>query len=90
MKFFTGTNVNIILDTGINVASASSAKINYKKPSGATGSWTASVSGNNVTYETLVSDINESGIWMLQTEVVISGDTLKGDFAKFKVFASLV
>ena len=56
----------IELDTGVNVSAALSAKIRYSKPSGTRGEWTASVSGNKVTYTTIDGDIDQSGDWSLQ------------------------
>jgi len=65
----------IALDSG----DVQSAKITFKRPDKTTGEWTATVVGDALEYETLESDINQSGIWVLQPEVTfISGATIPG------------
>lgn len=66
----------ISLETGIDtLASASVKKILYKKPSGATGEWTAVVNGTKLIYDVQANDIDESGTWQLQAFIVIDGRT---------------
>ncbi len=65
--------------TGISNAdlmSASATEVHYRKPSGATGSWTATISGQTLVYEFSNGDIDEPGKWMFQSYVVIG--SLKG------------
>ena len=69
----------IELDTLIDLSGASSPVINYKKPSGVVGEWTAVVSGTKLTYEVAEGDINQAGIWRLQGECIIDSRTAKTD-----------
>jgi len=62
----------IALDTSIDISTASTAEIKYKKPSGATGTWVGSASDTEVQYTTISGDINEVGIWSLQAHVVLA------------------
>ena len=44
-------------------------KLNYQKPSGTTGSWTATLSTQYAQYQTVSGDLDESGIWYIQPEL---------------------
>lgn len=64
--------VTIRLNLGIDISAAGTAKIHWKKPSGAAGEWTA-VKDNpaigTITYTTVAaSDLDESGIWYFNGE----------------------
>lgn len=80
------------LNTGIDIDAATTANIHYKKPSGATGSFTgATASTYYVTYTTTgAGDIDESGIWELQAYVITPSWTLRGTIAKVRVIEAIV
>ncbi len=62
--------------TGIDNAdltTASVKEIHYRKPSGVTGSWTATVTDESLIYDLQNGDIDEPGKWMFQAYVVIGG-----------------
>lgn len=71
---YNGTNITITLHANHNLSNPTTCKIFYKKPSGAIGSWTATMVGNDqITYVTLSGDIDLPGVWVLQGYVVKSG-----------------
>lgn len=59
-----------------DLASADETKILYRKPSGITGSWNATVNGTDLTYNLVDGDIDERGMWQFQSYVLVG--TLKG------------
>jgi hypothetical protein len=62
-------------DTGESLSGGSGAVLHYRKPSGTTGSWSATIDGNKITYTTLASDLDEVGVWTFQGYVVLSAWT---------------
>lgn len=72
------TLLRIQLDTGLDVTSMQAVYVGYKKPSGATGYWTA-VKGTGgdttkVYYDVTGStDLNEVGDWLFWAKVVSAG-----------------
>ena len=59
----------ISIDVGEDVSAATAAEIRYRKPSGASGSWPATVTGQTVRRVTASDDINEKGLWHFQAFV---------------------
>ena len=65
--------VKIELETLDTMIGATVTEIKYKKPSGVTGSWTATQDGTKLSYITAepvdsaaLDDLDESGTWYLQ------------------------
>jgi hypothetical protein len=83
--------VQFQLNTGINIATATTANIHYRKPSGTTGSFTgATASGTHVVYTTTdATQLDEAGVWELQAYVVTPSWTLRGTIAKIRVVEAL-
>lgn len=83
--------VQFKLNTGVDITAATTANIHYRKPSGATGSFTGATSDTTyVTYTTVASDIDEDGEWELQAYVVTAAWTLRGTIATVRVVEALV
>lgn len=82
MSGIKGTRQTISLDTGIDLSSATDVEIHYKKPNGDTGEWSATVSGEKVTYKLDAGDIDRVGVWTFQPVVTIAGDLFKGSKAQ--------
>ena len=84
--------VQFKLNTGIDISAATTANILYRKPSGATGSFTGSTDSDYyVVYTTTAAgDLDESGEWELQAYVVTTDWTLRGTVAKVRVNEALV
>jgi len=64
--------------SAVPMSTAVSGVINYKKPSGATGAWTAVVDNGDgsLNYDASTSDIDEAGKWILQPEPTLGGGTV--------------
>jgi len=86
MKVYAGqTNVTITLDTDIDLSSASTTLIKWKK-TGSEGSFTATVSGTKLVYEIETNDltVGEMTIWAY---VIFSDDKIGiGEPVKIKVY----
>lgn len=74
-KYYEGSiGLTITLDTTVDLTGATIIEIHYKKPSGATGEWTASVTDTTkVQYATVDGDIDESGTWEFLAYVKTAG-----------------
>jgi len=73
---YNGTNITITLTANANLHNPGVSEIYYKKPSGQTGVWTATVQGNHsLVYTTSVGDVDILCVWVLQGKVVKSGST---------------
>jgi hypothetical protein len=74
------TMLTIRLDTGLdNLNESTTHDIDYEKPNGDTGSFTASVLGKKLVYNFEDGDIDMSGNWKFHTHVVIAGLEAWGD-----------
>lgn len=82
--------LSIKLNTAVNIAGASSLKIKYKKPSGISGEWIATmVSANGmIKYDVASSSIlDESGVWTVWAYITFAnGKSAPGDIATFQVY----
>lgn len=75
--FKTQSLLTLDAPTGFDdLVSATTTQILYRKPSGATGAWTATVDGRDLTYNIHNGDIDEVGSWQFQAYIVVGG--LKG------------
>lgn len=64
----------LTLETGIDISTASTKEILYKKPNGTTGAWTATLEGTTqVKYQMDNDDLDMAGSWTFQAYVVIGG-----------------
>ncbi len=81
------------LNTGVDLSDANVTNIHYKKPSGATGSFTGASSDTYyVVYTTAANDIDEDGEWEFQAYVENStaGYKLRGQINKVRVYEAIV
>ena len=83
--------VQFKLNTGIDISAATTANIIYRKPSGATGSFTGATDSDlYVVYTTTAADdLDEYGEWELQAYIVSPSWTLRGTVAKIRVNEAL-
>lgn len=72
MVYLNQSLLTLELETGVDLSTASSVRINYRKPSGTTGYWSATGTGTKATYNVQVGDLNEAGTWRLQVEATIA------------------
>lgn len=81
--------LSIKLATGINISGASSMKIKYRKPSGATGEWQATAFGSSGTIKydiASTSILDETGTWTVWAYITFpNGKSAPGVPDKFQV-----
>jgi len=84
---YTGDlGVQIVLDTDHALTSATRGEILYRKPSGETGVWLADiVLPTQLSYQTILGDIDESGKWTLQARVTFPGELIHGEPVSVRV-----
>jgi hypothetical protein len=66
---YTKSNIEIRLTSSDSLAGSSEANILYVKPGGIAGAWPATISGNDIVYDTELADLDIAGKWQLQAEV---------------------
>lgn len=87
---YNGTNITITLHANHNLNNPTTCRIYYKKPSGGTGYWNATMVGNDqLTYVTLDNDIDVPGVWVLQGYVLKDGTDYWTSLAQMVVEAHL-
>lgn len=78
----------IILDTGINLSTATSLKIKYKNPAGTSGEWTGVLfETTKIKYEVSTNVLTLAGSWTLWSFVTMSdGRTASGTPVELVVY----
>lgn len=66
-QYDEGTQIK--LDTKTDLTNAIVTKIKFAKPSGTSGSWSATVSEELIVHTTGSADLDELGFWVLQSYV---------------------
>lgn len=88
--FETQTLFDLILDTNVDLSSATTTNIKYTKPDGSEGTFTGiAYDTTKVKYEVQTNDLDDIGVWKFQTVVVIGGRTGYGEIVKIPVEAKL-
>lgn len=93
MIFNTQGYLSIKLDTGVNLTSvnATNLSIKYKKPSGETGTWSASITETTkLIYNFTNTDLDEIGLWQAQAFFRVDGKNAYCDIITFDVTEKLV
>lgn len=90
--FVGDVGTDIIIDLQEDISSATDYKIFYKKPSGAVGSWIKDnltiINSTMLRYTTLSDeDLDESGEWIFNPWVVLSGGEWTGKTVTQYVYA---
>jgi hypothetical protein len=84
------STIQITLDTGEDVTTATTKQILYKDPAGRAGAWTATVVNTTyLRYSTTTTDAIIPGMWKLQTHAIVGGNTYHGDVVKIEFFKIL-
>lgn len=78
-QLYCNSGIQLRLDTTIALGAASNTKILWQDPEGLTGAWTATVSGTELVYDVVETDINVEGNWRLQAYVEIASVPRHGD-----------
>ena len=78
---------DIILETGLTLTGAISLKIIGRKPDFTEFEWDASIQDTtSVFHTTLVDDLDQPGIWTVQSSVEMSDGKWLGESVSFEVF----
>ena len=90
-KIYEGDiGTKIRLNAGSDITSETTCNINYIKPDGTTGQWTAEVEDTNYAYHTTIKDdLDVVGVWQVQLYVVLTSWTGHGEIASFQVHKPL-
>jgi hypothetical protein len=81
----------IVLDTGIDLSTASNLKILYKKPSGVKGEFTATVfETTKLRYQFDNDNLDIPGQWSFQAFVTIGGLNAYGEIVRQKIDRTLL
>lgn len=81
--------LKIKLDTGYDLSTATVKKILYKKPDGTKGNWTANHVGTELEYQVEAGDIDQTGDWILQSYIEVSGLPGFGELVKMTISQTL-
>jgi hypothetical protein len=83
---FTGTNINIVIDTGLNLEGATELKIVCKKPDYSVVEFTPTATGTKAVYLTSVDDIDIPGLYNFQLYFTLGGDELKSNWVRERFY----
>jgi hypothetical protein len=92
MSVYVNANgYDIVLHVGQDISAATVMRIYYKKPSGATGYWTATARQFcEIGYVVQTGNLNEAGTWELQSYVTTPAwGPLYGDIVELEVATPL-
>lgn len=85
--YINQTNLTISLDTGETLTNVTTALIKYKKPDGTSGQWTATASGQSVSYAVSAGNLNVSGRWTIWAHITFAnGKTSIGEPSVLTVY----
>lgn len=87
--YLNQTDVVLIVETGIDLSTATVHNILYQKKDGTKGVWAGTVSGTKITYNAVAGDFNQLGVWNIQAFTTISGLDNYGTFDQIKVINNL-
>lgn len=93
MIFNTQGYLSIVLDTNVNLSAigAANLSIKYKKPSGETGTWSASITETTkLIYNFTNADLDEIGLWQAQAFFTVAGKNAYCDITNFEITQKLV
>jgi hypothetical protein len=92
MSIFQGQGLlEIKLETGLDLSTASSKAILYKKPDGTSGSWTVTVTETGLAnssilvYSVANDELDPYGVWTFQSFVIIGGKKGYGEYTQKEI-----
>jgi hypothetical protein len=88
-NLYAGNDYNLIIETRLDVSTATSTVVKYKRPDGATGTWNAVLNlPSKTALKTVLAggDLGSVGKWTVFPQVVISGKTHQGDPVYLNVY----
>ena len=85
--YIEDTGTAIILECGQDISGATARSIEVRKPSGTIVSWPAVASGTTaIRFDTLITTLDEPGVWYLQAKVTLPTGTWRGETASVTVY----
>jgi len=79
--------------SGVNIASATTKKLIFKKPTGNTLTVTASFYTNGsdgvLSYISTSGDLNEAGLWRLQGHIILGTNNWKTEISPFFIYPNI-
>lgn len=89
-QYFTGTRITIVLDDlRIDISTATSVLVLYRKPTGQRGEWVADKFGDSIRYTTLTTDMTVPGKWQLQACAVFGTERKPGRICPLILYSPL-
>lgn len=91
-EFYTGdVGVKLILTVGVDVSTATTLSIAYKKPCGDAGLWGASLETGNLSISHIfdAGELNDAGTWQVQAYVTMPAGIFYGTVANMEVYGHL-
>jgi hypothetical protein len=89
-KHYVGEiGTEILLDTKVDITTATNTKIKCKKPDATTVDWTATIKETTkLSYIIVSGDFNQTGLYMVQASLTLGGWTGLGETATFMVLST--
>jgi len=81
--------VLISFDTREDLSTATTTDLDYRKPDGTTGTWTATVSGKKLEYTSIAGDFTLAGPYVVQAHVITPSWAGHSDEDHFEVKANV-
>lgn len=74
---FKGQTITLSLDTDVDL-SGYTGVILYKKPNNIEGQWVADITGDTVSYDIQINDIDVAGVWEVQAKATQGSEAKYG------------
>lgn len=86
-KHYVGEiGTEVLLDTASDLTGATDTKIKCKKPDGTVVEWTATIKETTkLSYITAAGDLDQAGMYRVQTSLTLTGWSGLGETASFKI-----
>lgn len=90
MNIFVGQSyLRFVVNTGVALDAAANLRIYYRKPSDEGGFWSGTASGENIVYDVQNNDLDEVGIWRMQSYAEIGGRIAWGEVFRVKIASTV-
>ena len=84
MKLRVGEQIPLSLNFGSDLSGSDTVVIDYQKPSGIEGTWSAVANGNNAERTLQADDIDEVGKWYVRIAQTTTGETTYGEWKRIQ------
>lgn len=76
----------VVLDTGVDLTSATNCKILVQLPDGTTAEWAGTASGTTITHSTTAGELAQAGVYRLHASFTLGGWTGVGELACMTIY----